>query len=245
MNDSSSDAGALASRADSKARASVSKPDPQMRNGRRTPTQDRSQASLERILKAALHLMSKRASEDFTLQEVSSLGRVSIGSIYHQFQSKDDIVRAVIARELADIAEIERAALKNALLQSETLVDFVPRFVNFFSQSVREHSLIIRLAMRRATIDVEVSNTGDDREQESAEALAEALRAFGDEIAGDVTYKSAIIFHVIFSALARNLSLNTSLAKPNAPNWKSLTEELSIMALAYLKSGSPRVAGNK
>jgi hypothetical protein len=39
---------------------------------------------------------------------------------------------------------------------------------------------------------------------------------------------------VIFAALGRYLSLNTTKLKFDSRNWDSLTRELSVMALAYL-----------
>ena len=81
------------------------------------------------MVQAALSLMIERASEEFTLLEVSQRGKVSIGSIYHQFRSKDDLVRAVVERELADIGVIERACLEDLLRTSKTLDEFVPKFV--------------------------------------------------------------------------------------------------------------------
>ena len=70
-------------------------------NVSRRPQQGRSKASLERMLAAARELMLERGSEEFTLQEVSERGQVSIGSIYLRFESKDNLVRGVIAEDAA------------------------------------------------------------------------------------------------------------------------------------------------
>ena len=70
----------------------------------RRPQQGRSKASLERMLFAARELMLERQSEEFTLQDVSARGNVSIGSIYLRFESKDNLVRAVIFNALEEIA---------------------------------------------------------------------------------------------------------------------------------------------
>ncbi|MEO6092386.1 MAG: TetR/AcrR family transcriptional regulator [Novosphingobium sp.] len=205
--------------------------------------QDRSQASLERMVQAALTLMMERASEDFTLLEVSQLGKVSIGSIYHRFRSKDDLVRAVIARGLADIGAIEQLRLGEVLEKSRTVDEFIPRFVDLFARTLREHAPMLRLAMRRAAIDVEVSEAGDSRERNAAEALAQALLSYDDEIAGDAVVKGRLTLQVIFAALARYLSLNTTQPKLDPQDWDSLIRELSIMALAYLKSGATNAHG--
>src|SRR5439155_8476116 len=61
----------------------------------REPLQGRSRASFERMLEAAEKLLVERGSDEFTLSDVSKAGKVSIGSIYCRFDSKDDLIRAV------------------------------------------------------------------------------------------------------------------------------------------------------
>lgn len=56
----------------------------------RAPQQGRSKASFERMLATAEELMTQRGSDEFTLNEVAKHGKVSIGSIYCRFDSKDD-----------------------------------------------------------------------------------------------------------------------------------------------------------
>ena len=193
-------------------------------------------------MQAALSLMIERASEEFTLLEVSQRGKVSIGSIYHQFRSKDDLVRAVVERELADIGVIERACLEDLLRTSKTLDEFVPKFVTSYSSLLRDHALVLRLAMRRAATDAKVSSSGDNREHESTEAFAQALLAFGEELTGDAVVKGRMTVQTIFAALARHLSLNTIQPKSDTLDWDFLIRELSIMALSYLKFGETQAA---
>jgi AcrR family transcriptional regulator len=73
------------------------------------------------MLAAARSLMIERGSEDFTLQEVGTRGKVSIGSIYLRFESKDNLVRAVLARGLADLAAAEAAMYAQLLAASARL----------------------------------------------------------------------------------------------------------------------------
>src|SRR4051812_29557160 len=70
----------------------------------REPKQERSRASFERAVDAAVALLVERRSDAFTLAEVAARGGVSIGSIYGRVDSKDDLLRAAHAREMARIA---------------------------------------------------------------------------------------------------------------------------------------------
>src|ERR1043165_8347775 len=99
----------------------------------RKPQQGRSRASLERMLAAARELMVERGNEEFTLQEVSQHGNVSIGSIYLRFESKDNLVRAVIANALDEIAAEEDLMLDSVRAKSRSLAEFVPNYVEAFA----------------------------------------------------------------------------------------------------------------
>ncbi len=56
---------------------------------------DRIQASRSRILEAALELFMQRGYFNTTIQDLSSLSGVSVGSIYHHFGSKTGVARAL------------------------------------------------------------------------------------------------------------------------------------------------------
>jgi AcrR family transcriptional regulator len=122
----------------------------------RKPMQGRSKASLERMLAAARDLMIERGSEEFTLQEVSQRGNVSIGSIYLRFESKDNLVRAVIANALEEIGRDEKAMI-DRLAACRTLDEFVPRFVESYAEVLRINAPLLRLCMQRAAYDPLVS----------------------------------------------------------------------------------------
>ena len=95
----------------------------------RVPQQGRSRASYERMLVAAEKLMVKRGDDDFTLTEVAKTGKVSIGSIYLRFASKDDLIRAVHVRVLARIDEDQRTMLADVRERSGTLDEYSRCFV--------------------------------------------------------------------------------------------------------------------
>jgi AcrR family transcriptional regulator len=84
----------------------------------RAPQQKRSRASYERMLNAAEKLLISRGSDDFTLTDVSKAGKVSIGSIYCRFDSKDELIHTVhnqvMDRLLAEEALLIEAIRNNA-----------------------------------------------------------------------------------------------------------------------------------
>ena len=203
------------------------------------PTQSRSLASLKRMIAAARGFMLERGNEEFTLQEVSRVGKVSIGSIYHRFASKEELVRAVIAAELKLIADEETDVIGKVLASSGTLAEYVPHYVAGYAAILRKHSLMLRLAMQRASFDAQVSGSGDRRALEAATEAINAVLSFRSEISGDATTKSRMIFQTIFATIARHLSLDSRDQLAMQEDWQLLMQELSCMALSYLISPRP------
>lgn len=204
----------------------------------RTPQQGRSKASLERMLVAARELMVERGSEDFTLQEVGRRGNVSIGSIYLRFESKDNLVRAVLAQGMHDLAQDEDAMLSRLQAECPTLEQFVPAFVEAYAEVLRVNAPLLRLAMLRAEDDPLVSGPGKDAADRAVrEATAALLRhreAFGGT---DHEVRAQSAFHIIFATLARQLSLGSTRETANNFDWDLLKRELGRMTLAYLTRG--------
>lgn len=202
----------------------------------RKPQQGRSKASFERILAAAEALMLERGSEDFTLQEVSSAGSVSIGSIYLRFDSKDNLVRAVIANELERIKRDEDEMLAKVLAASPALADFMPRYVELYAEVLQHHSPLLRLIMQRAAQDPGVSESGKRSAHHSATTAVAAMMTFEKEFGGtNAQQRANATFHIIFATLARQLSLGSTDESADEMDWSELKSELARMCVAYLK----------
>lgn len=202
----------------------------------RRPQQNRSQASLERMLAAARELMLERG-EDFTLQEVSRTGDVSIGSIYLRFESKDNLVRAVIANTLEEIARDEEAMLDAVRAGATSLATLMPAYVDAYAEVLRGNAPLLRLARERAATDSLVAEPGKRSAMRSAAAGAAAMLDYRGEFGGDDhETKATSAYHVIFATLARQLSLGSPSESTQSYDWELLKRELGRMCLAYLKS---------
>ena len=180
--------------------------------------------------------MMERQSEEFTLQEISVLGKVSIGSIYHRFQSKDELVRAVIGRALGALADEEVRTFDTMLESSKTLDEYIPAYVRAFGENLRRNSLMLRLAMRRAATDPEVSRSGEAHEMEAADRFSNTVLRYEGEMAGDIDTRIKVAFQLIFATIARHLSLDSHDPYSARMDWDILLKELSRMVTAYLKA---------
>jgi AcrR family transcriptional regulator len=202
----------------------------------RQPRQGRSLASFRRMLDATKALMLERGSEDFTLQDVSERGAVSIGSIYLRFESKDRLLHAVIAEELQNIVEKERELVEGILAQSSSLADFLPRYVDGYSGFLAEHAQLLRTIMQRAALDPAVSGPGKETAQRSADLSAAAILTFRDEIRSkNPEQRAQSVFRIVFATAARQFGLGSTAESADDAIWSVLKSELAVMALAYLQ----------
>ena len=203
----------------------------------RKPQQGRSKASLERMLAAARGLMLERGSEEFTLLEVSERGQVSIGSIYLRFESKDNLVRGVIAEALDALAEVEGALLAKLARDCPDLATFVPAYVEGYAEVLREHAPLLRLSMERASFDPLVSAPGKVHAMRAERLSTEAMLVHSAEFGGtDHKVKAQSAYHIIFATLARQLSLGSSGEAVHDYDWGLLKNEMARMCLAYFRA---------
>jgi AcrR family transcriptional regulator len=203
----------------------------------RRPQQGRSKASLERMLAAARELMLERGSEEFTLQEVSERGQVSIGSIYLRFESKDNLVRGVVAEALDALSAEEGLLLDRLGRECADLAAFVPAYVEGYAEILREHAPLLRLTMERASFDPLVSAPGKRHALNAELRSTEAMLAHASEFGGtDHRVKAQSAYHIIFATLARQLSLGSSGEAVHDYDWSLLKREMGRMCLAYFRA---------
>lgn len=200
----------------------------------RKPSQPRSRASLDRMLAMARELMVERQSEDFTLQEVSFLGKVSIGSIYFRFQNKDDLVRAVIGQDLAQMAADEVEAIASTLKAASGVEDFILAYVRAQAEIVKGHALMLRLAMRKAAADQTMSDAGEQQEMAAAKRFANALAHYRDQVPPNVEMRAQVVFHVLFATFARHISQDSQSSSLQRIEWEALIDEISKMIIRYI-----------
>lgn len=204
----------------------------------RAPLQGRSRASFERMLSAASKLLIERGADDFTIADVSKAGKVSIGSIYGRFDSKDDLVRAVQARALADIDAEMTASLAAVSAAATSLDDLVSRLIENLAEVLRKHSPIMRPLMLRATFDEVIAAAG----KRSYAATEQQFRNLLLERASEIRHPDAeravhSVFRVVYASLARYLGMGSATNAAWEGDWQVLKEDLQGMCSAFLRHG--------
>lgn len=203
----------------------------------REPKQGRSKASYERMLAAAEKLLIKSGNDDFTLTDVSKAGKVSIGSIYCRFDSKDDLIRAVQTKMIERMDSEYLVMLTKVRAEAAGLDDFMARFVEGFAESLRQFSPLLRPIMMCATRDTTISMTGKSSHDRFARQVRSAMLEYRADFKRDDHERLvASAYRVIYSTLARYLGLGSAMEVSGEGDWNELKEDLGIMCAAYLRT---------
>jgi AcrR family transcriptional regulator len=203
----------------------------------RAPRQQRSQASFERMIAAAEALLRERGNDDFTLQEVGKRGKVSIGSIYCRFDSKDDLIRAVQARVLEAVEVDQRAVIARAEAEAKNLRQLVTLLVEGIADTLRHHAELMRPMMLRATTDPIVSAAGKKSYGELSDLVHNVMLAHRDEILQPDPERAVhSTFRILYAAIARYLGFGSATGAAWEGGWDELKQDLGKMCAAFLLS---------
>lgn len=201
----------------------------------RAPVQGRSKASYERMLAAAEALMAAAGSDEFTLQEVSKKGKVSIGSIYNRFESKDALLHAVQLRVLERVDRQMGAMLDEARNGASTLDQLVVALTRAVGETLKENADIMRPLMLRATNDPLVAATGKASFVTTANAVKGALLLYSGEMKQPDPLRAVdSAFRILYATIARYLGFGSATTAAWEGDWDVLLQDLSRMIAAFL-----------
>lgn len=201
----------------------------------RAPVQGRSKASYERMLSAAEALLASRGSDDFTLQDVSKKGKVSIGSIYNRFESKDALLHAVQLRVLERHELGMRARIDRARASANNLETLVVALVDAVAETLRDDADLMRPLMQRATNDPLVAATGKTYYATTANAVKGALLVHAADMRQPDPLRAVdTAYRVLYASIARYLGFGSSSTAAWEGDWGILKQDLARMIAAFL-----------
>tara|TARA_Y100001956_G_C4123732_1_gene188918 strand:- start:561 stop:1220 length:660 start_codon:yes stop_codon:yes gene_type:complete len=205
------------------------------KNYLKEPKQNRSKASLERLLNAACELLTENGYKDFTLQEVSKRAKVSIGSIYNRFKSKEDLIRLLQVRELETL-EVETAMVITRIRRKQLKLRLlVPEVISEYANLLKKHKGILRPLMEISAVDEVVATYGKTHAAQNIADFIQLLLERKEEISQpDPARAVDHIFKVVYAALARYLGLGIMDGVSGEGDWEELLDDLSQITLHYL-----------
>jgi AcrR family transcriptional regulator len=219
--------------------------DAQTRRGGRTPKQDRSRVSLRRLLETAATMLENDGYADFTLQKLSKRAKVSIGSIYHLFDNKRELVREIQIQFLERI-EQEHVLVINALRrQSLPLYRLIPVAVQDYGEYLRKNAGMLRVFMQIAPMDGMVASTGKKSFAQSVRDFELLILDRRDDIKHpNPDHAVVAAFNIMYATYGRYLGLGTTPDSMGEGDWKDLRDDISQMILAFLLTDPNELVGH-
>lgn len=215
-------------------------------DGNRMPKQERSRTSLRRLIDTAARMLAKDGYSDFTLQDLSKKAGVSIGSIYHLFPSKQELVREVQVQFL-DRIEGEHALVINALRREELpLRKLVPFVIRDYGGFLKKNAGMLRVFMQIAPLDDIVASNGKKYFAEAVRDFELLLLDRSDEIRHpDPKHAVNACYTVMYATIGRFLGLGTTPDVMGEGDWDQLLDDLSLMILQFLLADPAGVKAKK
>jgi AcrR family transcriptional regulator len=206
--------------------------------GLKEPVQKRSQASLNRLLKAGAKLLAEHGYAGFTIPELSRRAKVSAGLIYGRFENKDALFHAIQDRELDRIGrqfdEITDPARWAGRPLGSLLEELIPEAADF----IDSHAPLFNEFLARGAVDDTVLARGAVFISGLNERLRALMLTRRDEISRpDPERAAAMACELVVAAFVRR---SRGGAMPPEPSfgltWDEIVVELPTVCCAYLSS---------
>ena len=206
--------------------------------GVRPPQQRRSRESLERVLRAGERALAERGYEGFTIADVSRRAKVSVGSVYGRFESKEALVRAIQGRMMERLTGPEEQLAEAVDDAAPDLESVVARGVHALADTMDRERELLRVFMVRGAVDPAIAGPGAEASRATGRAFRRAVLARREEIGHpDPELAADIAFRIVYDVLARQVMHGPTFESERMVEWPALVDELIAALLAYLRHG--------
>lgn len=113
---------------------------------RRSPKQKRSRETVDRIIRAAAQILVVEGPARFSTNAVAARAGVGVASVYEYFEDKEDLLVAVLERELAEVSRALEGRIPR-LLEADADTALRELFT-FAIEAVNERAPLVRLAVQ-------------------------------------------------------------------------------------------------
>jgi AcrR family transcriptional regulator len=108
------------------------------------PRQERSRATMERLLNAAEELLADRPFDDVSIAEITRRAEASVGAFYARFENKEALLSAIIERYRTDYLDRAARDLSSPDWERLSLDELVHALVRYFVTSYRQYRGMFR-----------------------------------------------------------------------------------------------------
>jgi AcrR family transcriptional regulator len=191
---------------------------------RKLPKQERSQATVEAILTATTHILTKEGYDQFNTNRVAELAGVSIGSLYQYFPNKEALLFALAEDHANEMVQLVQCQL-------EDLNDTIPRVI----------SQLVTAALAAHAVNPDLHRVLNEQipRSEQMRQLAEAkmermLRSFLEKGCDLIEPKNLDLTVFIVGRTIEALTHGAVLDRPELLNNEQLEQEITMLLSSYL-----------
>lgn len=194
---------------------------------RKTPLQRRSQETVDAILEATAHILSKEGLEKATTNRIAAKAGVSIGSLYQYFPNKEALVRALNDRHIHELLALLYSRVEEVW---EAPLDVAVKAVVHAMVEVHRVDPDLHRVLVNATPSVGALEDTRRVEEEAAALLVRFLASRQAELRPlDLTLSAFMLVHSVEA-----LTHAAVLEYPELLNGEAFVEETARMILGYL-----------
>ncbi len=178
-------------------RARISAGLPPRLSPRKPARQDRSRATVDAILEAAVDLLSSQGYARTSTNRIAARAGVSVGSLYQYFPNKDAIVAALFERHAEDIARVVEQALADMRQPAIAIRDVFRRMLLGFEALHDADPGIVHALDPRSEGRQQLAQVVHRREQRFRQEFADVLRGRPDVRRGDYALMASLLFDIV------------------------------------------------
>jgi AcrR family transcriptional regulator len=203
---------------------------------RKSPSQKRSQETVDAILAATAHILAKDGFDQATTNRIAARAGVSIGSLYQYFPNKESLVRALNDRHTRGILELLR--VRYAEVREAPMPVAVRSIVSAMVEAHRVDPDLHRVLVA-ATPAVGALEETRHVEEAAAALLVAFLKARADELRPlDFELSAFLLVHSVEA-----LTHAAVLEHPRLLKDEAFIDETTRMILGYLVGEAGAAAG--
>jgi AcrR family transcriptional regulator len=196
---------------------------------RKTPVQERSRRTVERILDAAARIFHEQGYSAATTNDIADEADVSVGSLYQYFPNKDALLVALTARHIEETT----AGLVDLLHGLDVEAGFGPVLRAVVAFLVEQHDLddlhllVMHQAPRTHAINAELDRARSQLVEVAAHLLASRI---------EDQNRRALIARMVVATIDSSVH-DVILRQPRGPERDSAVELTISTALSIIDSG--------
>jgi len=195
---------------------------------RKTPQQQRSRQTRQRILDAAARVFADYGHAAGTTDRIAEAARLSVGSVYQYFPNKDSILLTLALAHIDESAAAVRAALAD-IATPPTLTQWLPATVAAYADLHTRNPRLHRVLFEESPRPPELLARFHQAERDAADAVEQLLRQDPALDLAEPARNARIVVAVIESLVHRHVS-----QQPDDVDTPKLTNEIVDLLVAYL-----------